>query len=340
MPGRKKLRRLQWGKESTPGTAIPATAIWRGQGDMLEDQREVTFVGGDELVGILGGTDRSYIGKLMGGLSLSGTPASFEQLPYIFAMALAGPTTGTADGVGSDKIYTTTIPTTSAPSPTSYTIQGGDDYEVEQLEYALITKFELSGVAGEALKVSASVIGRQVQRIASFTGAIALPAIEDILVSKGKVYLDAIGGTAGTTQVANQILGVKISGECKWAPQFTLDGALTYSYAILTDVNISGELTFEHDAAVSGSAGEKANWRNQTPRLLQLKFEGATVATPGTTYSKKTCIINLPIKWKKFNPIGDKDGNDIVVGQFDSNYNTTAGNAGSFIVVNEVAALP
>ena len=42
MAGVKALRKIQIGRESTAGTAVPATEIWRGEG-AGEDQRTVVF---------------------------------------------------------------------------------------------------------------------------------------------------------------------------------------------------------------------------------------------------------------------------------------------------------
>ncbi len=58
MAGARALRKLQFGKETTAGTNVDATTIWRGMGT-IKDEREVVFPAED--VGILGGTDRSYI---------------------------------------------------------------------------------------------------------------------------------------------------------------------------------------------------------------------------------------------------------------------------------------
>jgi hypothetical protein len=340
-PGRKALRKLQFGREATPGTAVAATTIWRGGGAVLEDDREVVEV--DEDVGILGRTDRTHIPKLHGKLALSETPATFEQLQQLLANGLGGPIAGTADGVGTGKIYQNDIPTTSVPTNRAWTMQGGDDAEVEQGEYAKVTKISLNGTINKALMMSAELMTRQVARLHSgFTPALALPVTEDILVNLGKMYLDNVSGAYRATQVAEQILGIKLDIELMWLPKFTMDGQLYFTFAHYVGHKITGEITFEHDAATGGAAGangEKAKWRAQTPRLLGLLFEGSTLTTAGT-YSKKTLAIDLPIKWTKFDKLDDQDENDIVTGKFTSRYNTTAGNAGKFITVNEVAALP
>lgn len=332
-PGRKYLRKIQFGKETTAGTATTATAIWRGVGNMLEDQRVIEEI--DEHVGILGGTDRTAVTKLLGGLELAETPLTFEQFNWLLVAGLGAPTTGSADGSGSDKIYTTNIPTTAAPTVAPYTIQGGDDFEAERMEYAFPTKITVKGETGSTARVSATLIGRQVTTNA-FTSGLSLPTLEDVITGKGKVYLDAIGGSYGGTQVANQILAFELTYELMWIAKWTMDGNLYFSLPVYAGHKVSGKLTFEHDSAVSGTGGAKQHFRDQTPRLLRLDLIGSAVTTAGSTYSTKKAIFDLPIKYTKAAVIGDKDGNDIVDMEFRSRYNATAGNAGKIIVVNEL----
>ncbi|MBK9711563.1 MAG: hypothetical protein IPO81_09605 [Kouleothrix sp.] len=337
MPGVKSLRRIQLGKESTPGSAVAATTRWRGTG-VLKDERKIDEV--DEDVGILGGTDRTNIPDLGASIDIASTPLTFEQFQYILAMAMGGPTTGSADGAGSDKIYTTTIPTTALPTLQPYTVEGGDNAEVEFIEYAICSKFDLTGAPGKAVQLGATLNGRQVQRLAGGFSAATLPTVEDALFGKSKVYLDAIGGTSGTTQVQNAVLGYKLNFSFPTVFKKTADGQLYFSFPQYVDQEIGGEITFEHDTIVLGASGAKLDWRAQTPKLLQIKIEGANVTTPGTAYSKKTIIINLPIKWKVANPLSDMNRNDTVKMTFRARYNTTAGTAGNIIVVNELSALP
>jgi hypothetical protein len=341
-PGRKTLRKIQWGIESTPGTAVAATAIWRGKGDTISDDREVTEV--EEMVGIIGGTDRTLIARIFATLALSETEATYQQLPYLFAMLFGGVVTGVADGSGSTGFkYLTTIPTTSAPTGKFYTIETGDDFEAEEMEYTHAVKVTLSGVAGKALMVSAELQGRQATKT-TFTGALSVVAVEDILTSMGTLALDAIGGTAGATVISNQLLSFKIDFEALWAPKDTIDGHLYFSFPQFTGQKISGELTFEHDTIVSGNAQNKAKWRAQTPQLMRLDFPGSSYATPGTgtsfTGGKSGLRVDLPIKWTKFAALSDQDGNDTVVATFSSRYNSTAATAGSVLITNEVSALP
>jgi hypothetical protein len=335
-PGRKRLSKIQFGKETVSGTAVAATTVWRGMGSMISDDRTLEEI--EEMSGIFEGPDRTNITAYKSTLDLASTPLTFEQYQYLWAMALAGPTTGAADGPGTDKIYATTLPTTSIATPISYTIKAGDDFEVEQFAYSVCTKIGMEFVAGKTAMMSGGLVGRQTAT-STFTGAIALPTVEDVLGSKFTVFLDDVSGTYGTTQVSQAILAGKLAFDFTWEPKYTADGSLDYSYIMLTGMKATGELTYEHNTAVSGSGGAKQFYRNQTAKLLQLKAVGSAVATPGTTYSNKTILHNLPIKFTKIGVLADQNGNDIVTMSFRSRYNITKGDAGQIIVVNENTTL-
>lgn len=339
--GIKRLRRIHLGKEVTPGTAVAATTRWRGGATMLDDQRKIEEI--EEWIGVIDGADRTAVVQLMGMLALDEVPATSEQFQYLAAMGFGGPTTGSADGAGSDKIYTTNTPTTAKPTAVPYTIQGGDDFEQEVMEYAVCTKISLKGAMGQTARMSGTLMGRQVARLGSgFSAGATIPSIGagEFPTQKGKLYIDAIGGTYGTTQVSNLLIAFQVDYEIYWQPVFTMDGNLYYSYPSYRGHKISGTLSYLHDTGADGNTGELADFRAQTPELMRLELNGDTVTSPGTTYSNRKIIIDAPIKYLNPGPLGEDNGNDIRVMKFRSRYNTTAGNAGKFVVVNELASLP
>lgn len=334
MPGIKALRQIQLGRETTPGTLVAGTTRWRGLG-ALEDRREVTYP--EEYIGIIGGGDRSYIAKTEGAMSMDETDATFEQLPHLLIASIANTTAGVTDTGGSGRVYTYNIPTTSAPTIAAYSIRAGDDQQCETMAYAFVESFSLSGAAGEALTMSAEWIGRAVAN-GTFTSNVPIPSVETILASKCTMYLDAVSGTYGATAVSDTLLAVEAEFSGLIAAKYVMDGSLDFDFHYAGAREITGKLRFEHN---SSAVAEKANFRNQTPRLLRLKFEGSALTTSGSTYSVKTLIIDLPVKWSEFEPLDDQDGNSIVTASFVSKYNETVGNAGKFIVVlNSVASIP
>jgi hypothetical protein len=239
-----------------------------------------------------------------------------------------------------DAIYTYTLPTGTAPvaaSGVTYTIYGGDNFEVEVMEYAVCTKIELSGSGGGEVKVSADFMGRQVARVGTaFPAGSSFPnPVEDILFQKGKVFLDAVNGSFGGTQVNTAITGFKVTFDFKWQPVFTADNILYYSFPNFTSYDVKGEVTYIHDTAVSGSAGAKAFYRAQTPKLLRLDFTGSSfLANPGPTYTSKRLLIDLPLTFSKASVLGDDNGTSTVTMTFDAAYDPTAGTAGKVIIVS------
>lgn len=333
MPGIRALRYIQMGVETTSGTAVAATSRWRGKGT-IEDRLEQKFV--EEDIAYVSGVDRAYIPKQLAAISFDETEATFEQVPYIGSSGVKALDTGVQDGTGTDYIYAYTFPTTAVNTVKTRTIEGGDDQQEEEMEYSFVEAFKLTGKAEEALMMQADWLGRQVAP-STKTAALALPTVEDILFQKGKLYIDAVSGTLGGTQKSNTFLGMELSVKTGWIPVFTGDGNLYFSFAKSTMPEIMLDITFEHDAS---SVSEKASWRAGTSRQIRIKFEGNTVATPGTTYSKKTLLIDLAGKWEKFDKLDEQNGNDIVKGSFRARYNATAALFANMTVVNELSALP
>ena len=410
-PGVKALRRILLAKEATAGTGVYiATATWRGLGT-IEDQ--LSFKYPPEDIGLLSKTDRSYIDKFAGTLSLENTPATFEQIVYLLEGGVKAVSTGVADGAGTGKIYAYAFPTTAHTTIKTFTVQGGDDVEVEFGKYCFVSKFKLDGKAEEALMMSGDLtlqkvinptyttagtitygntpntlvdslsgfvtagfaVGMTVRTLGSTTAAndktytitilaagtmtvtetpapeassagavtiygaftpAAIPTVEEILFGNSTLYIDAIGDEVGTTTVANSLLAASLDVTTGWMPIFTGSG-VPFTFAKQAQPpEVKLQLTFEHDG---NSSYLKRGWRAQTPYLIRWKMTGSTLATAGTTYAVKTLLIDLAGKFTKFQKIGEKNGNDIVVGEFEGRYDATAATAGTITVVNALATV-
>lgn len=335
MSGRAGLRKVQIGLEATPGTAVPATEIWRGECGGMDDQREVVF--NEECVGYVGGVGRTHTPKLLAGISLPATEASFEQVNVPLAFGIEDVSDGVADGVGSGYIYQYDAPSTTVNTVKAATVETGDDEQAEEAEYCTVERFSLTGRGGEAVKAASDWFGRQVATC-SFTGALTPVTVEDILLSKGKLYIDAGGGTIGSTQQSDTLLGINLGWVTGWKPSFTADGQV---YFTKPEFDAEAEeiifrLTFKHNA---NAVAEKAAWRAETWRLVRLLIEGTALGTPGTDYTYKTLRVDLAGKWRKFDILGEEDGNSIVEGELVARYSVTDSLKGQIVVVNERSAM-
>lgn len=53
---------------------------------------------------------------------------------------------------------------------------------------------------------------------------------------------------------------------------------------------------------------------------MRMVWRGGTIPL-GTGFTSKTLQIDIPIKWRKFDPLDDQDGNSIVTASFFSKFN-------------------
>lgn len=330
--GLKRLKYMQLGEESVKGTEVAATVLWRGKSMISEDQE---FVLPEEEIAVIPGADRSYIPKEMGAVLMEETPVTMEQLPYILNAGIDN-VAGVQDGAGTDYIYDYILPTTALQDPVSYTLEGGDNTQEEQMLYAMVKNFTLSGKAWEAVMMSAVWFGRAVAT-GTKTGALAAVAVDELMFGNGKVYIDAGGGTIGASQIVNTVKGFSLSVNTGLVPIATADDRIDYTLDGIEEPIVTLNLTMLNNSV---AVAEKAAQKAETTRLIRLTFEAKNnVATPGTTYSKKTLNIDLAGKWKPFPGLTEEDGQNVVTGIFEARYSSADALFAEILCVNELTAL-
>jgi len=331
--GVRDLRKIELGKETTAGTAVAATTVWGGTG-VLKDDREITVV--EEDVGYLQPLGRQYVPRYGATIDFDEIEATFEQLPYLLAASVENVTTGAADGDGSGKIYQYDFATNAANTITTYTIEAGDNQRVDEMEYSFVEEWTLSGAKNEAVKMQGSWRGRQATD-SDFTGALSRPTVEEILFNKGKLYIDATGGTIGTTQKTATWLGFTLHAVPGQKAHYTGDGNLYYTDVKQVTGELTGELVLEHDATGEAELGFA---RTGVVRLARMQFQGSALTTAGTTYTYKTLQIDLAIKYTDVPELGEDEGDNTLTLPFRAIYSTADNQSNQVIVVNELASLP
>jgi hypothetical protein len=190
--GLKRMRKLQFFKETSKGTAGPATIVWRGLG-VLEDLSPVTEAPED--VGFISGVDRIYIPYYHTALSLDPIPATFEQLPYLLEMGIKKVGTGVADGGGSGKVYAYPFPTTATNDILTTTWEGGDNNEKEEASYFFATDITLSGKGKEAVSMSAKLEGRGLSVLEYTANTISFDHDTKVIADSADGLTDFLTGT-------------------------------------------------------------------------------------------------------------------------------------------------
>ena len=327
LTGVKKLRRLQLGREvaGSPGGEVNATATWRGTGT-IEDLTPVVFP--DEDIGFYPQSTRSYIPSKQAKLTMDETPATYEQILHVFDAGINA-STADRDGTSGGYRYTYVFPTTVSDTLTTYTIEGGDNIEEEQMLYSFVEHFTLSGAPGEAVMLSADWIGRQIST-GTYTSTCAdtILEVEEVLFNKGKLYIDhdTFTGGVATTQAATTWLEFSMDVNTGWQPVTTGDGELYFTYIKNIGPEITLDLVLEHNA--TSIAEVKDTWRTQEGKLIRMIFEGSTFTTTGTSFTKHTLRVDLAGKFEKVEKIGERNGNDVLEATFKGAYSKDA-NAGA-----------
>ena len=330
-------RRLQLGQEGTPGTAVAASAIWRGQANSILDERVVVHP--PENVGYSAPMARVYTPFLAASYAMPDSEVTFEQGPYILAAAMKSLVTGVADGgTSTAKIYAYPWPVLlTNHTYKTFTLEAGNNNDARKMEYSFVDKWGISGAPKQALMwKGVHWVGRQ--RTAVTFASIAPPAVEPINFQMGYLYVDSGGGSIGATPYTNAWLGFDLACDSGLRSVPTGgNGQLYFSFAKPTGVTCTGSLTVEDD---SQATGLETDWIANTLKLIRMKFTGSATGGAGGTYSVKTMIIDLAIYIDKIDILASQNGNDTKKVNFTVVYSPTDSLFGSMTFVNLLTALP
>lgn len=321
----------QIGTESTPGTPVAATTIWRGPFGSPEDDRNRQMA--EENVGLLVPTERSYDTSYGINIGQPATELTYEQVIQIFE---AGIKNATATGTNPyTRVYS--FPTgTSVNTIKAKTFEMGNilvSTDFKRIPYCFVTEFELSGKSDEAWKMSSTWRGQQMSTFA-FTTSIALPSVEIASFNNTKLYIDASGGTLGATQKLGVLMEASIKVKTGIVPVPVGDGSLVYTAHKFVQPEVTYSLTYEleQDTGVSTVATERAAFEANNFRLFRLQV-------PGT--SSRDIKMDFAGKYTKvggYNKEGD--GNTTVQFEGKAWYSSTDALFCNFTVVNALASVP
>lgn len=329
---------IQFGKETVLGTEVNATTKWNGTG-FLKDDSPVEIV--NAALGMLGANGGSYAPKTSYALELDEVAATFEQLPYPLNMGLEG-VAGVRDSGTTPSVYAYTYDfPVGWQNPYTYTFECGDNMGDELMTGCFAEKIEISGAAGEAWKMTATLRGWR-GGPTTRTPNVAIPSVlEFILFGNTSLYIDAVGDAFGDTQITDSFLDFKLTIENVYKAQWVGNGAaangLNYAFPKLQEGTITLEFTLEHDdQAIAERAFRQAN----ATRKFRIEATGSAASAPGSTYTTKLARIDLEGMYVDPDEFDDDDGNVVLKFKAQSFTNKTTGDRGEIIIVNELSALP
>lgn len=330
-PGVKSRRRIQLGLEGTPGTAVPATTIWRGPAVLMKDTSIKKRP--PENVGYRVNGTRIYTAKNEASLQIPETELTFEQGPYAFSAGVTNVVSGAANGGTSNAYkYPYVLPVASDPSYKTYTIETGDNQAAEEMEGAFCEEINLKGTPNDAVMIASKWVGRQ-RLTSAFTAGLTPVTVEEVLFNKGKLYIDA--STIGNTQATNTWLGFEMTIKPGLQAVYTGDGNLYYSFVKGVEPVITGKVTFEHDAT---GVAQKALYAAGNTRKFRMQFDGSAIGFTGSggTFAARMFRMDFAANIESYDD-GEQNGDDIVTINFTQVYDGTLGFEATFC--NILAAL-
>lgn len=148
-----------------------------------------------------------------------------------------------------------------------------------------------------------------------------------------QVFLDAMGGTPGTTAFGTAISGtLTISrklGRKYFAANTQATGAVTEG-----EYDCTGDIIIEGNTA---SLTEYADWDTSVPRLLSLKF-GGNGAVIGTSALKRSVSFNVPCFYTAYDLSGSDAGTRVAKATWSYSYDPTNAFSTQIVVVNSRSA--
>jgi len=257
---------------------------------------------------------------------------TFEDLAWWLQFFAKGGVTGVVEDTSAYR-YTFT-PTATADDLKTATIEVGDNTQAYQVEFCVGTRLELTLARNAASSMTVDFLGKQATA-ATFTGALSDRVTEDINGALAAVYINASGGTIGTSLVTN-VLDVKIGLETMQTQFWALNGSLA-SVDVYRNAprSASVEMTMAFNNTTEYAAF-KANFLGDDPRLIRVKVLGSLV---GAATSYKTAQFDLYTVWAEA-PFGEQDGLRVIQLSGETVYYPGASKDWDFQVVNGLATLP
>lgn len=252
---------FQVGKETTPGTGVAATRrMYFSPDSKLSRERAArphkfatasrdnvrAFTLGPEVVG--------------GTLKM---PLSANEIVEFLLMAIAGDVSPT--GAGAAKLWTFTPGT----SLNAATVEWDDGARVWEGRGVHGGKLVIEGNVKEGIMASLDVFGRSLVA-SSLTGALTERTPDVIEGWETKIYIDAFGGTPGSTNVPGTLINWSIELDNMLGRKHFADNTLVAGGISIGELGIKVKLTFE--ASPAAALTEFNNWDVVTERIVRLEF--------------------------------------------------------------------
>lgn len=332
MPGVEIYSRINFGKETTKGTAVARTRRFYGVaagnfdiGDSFsfheQENRGSRVRISAHAPTLLRESPTLRLADIAG--------IGYDDLVLPFSVGLQGGRTGV--GGAADKTWTFTQPSTGNASPESMSVDVGDDTQNWILDYGMLSRWKLATTFGELTHFEGDLFAQQATKGAASTPAevnpILIPA--DLWTIKFAATFAGLGAASISTNFLRSWSFEYMTG---LKPRYYMDGTTAMGQHVETD--IVGTLEAEVESTALGVSEIVDKYRAGTIDYIRLKITGPTLG--GTNYSLQ---LDMPIYWDEPQPLASVD-DGVNLYKFKGRQAYDGTNGLVVTLVNTLAAIP
>jgi hypothetical protein len=318
-----RLVRLQLGQESTWGTPATATAILNGVQPTPTITPAVKSVIFDEQLGSLVPAYHQAQVELGGSFDMKGY-VTYEDILYLLSGVYGLPTPA------GSYTWTFTIPSTTAWTPVSYTMELGisGSSTATKLVGGLFQDWSITGSEAKELTFTAKGFGQSVSYGVTPTSLSYHTPCEMALMPQVAVAMGVAGtGVGSLTAYSGSLVNFTLSGNSGLVP-FKAAGSKYPASWCYTKQTLGLKVAMAYTSTLQTFIG--ANQLAGSPVVLQLK---ATSGAKIIEIDFAGALKSDPVYW------GDSQGAQIVELDMDAVYDATDAFYTKFVVTNTVATL-
>ena len=318
--GSRFFSKVQFGKETSRGSAVAADTIILGKVPAVGSDRKPIFPSED--VGINTPSVRSVIHQYLYSNTLSTEHGYFQQLPALWGCGLKGNVTAT-ETTASQSDYswdqTPSLVSGADNAQDAMTIELGDDTQAFETEYAMFERIRISGSVAQGqdaspVSIEADFFGRQLTPT-PFTTGISLPSAEPINAKLARFYLDTAWAGVGGTEKTNILRAFDIEIVTGLHPKFSGSGNKYFNEHGAGLISVTANFTLEGTSAADAIFDAQ---QAKTFQVVRLKISGGQIGS-GANHS---LTLDIGGEWESVSPLSSEDRGDnlhsaVLVGRYD-----------------------
>lgn len=339
--GSKVLTKVQYGKETTHGTAVAADTMLLCAVSLPESDREVKIP--EVMIGARTNLliDSAYVARVVAdGITLEDADGAYFQLmPLLFSMVLKGNITATEQtSAQNDYLWTFDAPQTGSETLDSITLEVGDDTQAYEIAYCLGRSASISFDcdSGE-VHCSADLFGDKVAQT-TITGGQSVPTAEMMVGTQARLYIDSTWAGLGDTELEGALVSGEITINGGGHPKHLGSSQREFDSHGQDAITGTMNLTLERTSDV---ATEELNYRPAsgyavTERFVRVAINGSQIGSGDNS----SLTIDMAGVWTGWHSLdSDRNGNTLDAVTLTAGYDSTGSQGVSVNVTTTVGSI-